>query len=264
MIKEILKLMMGMLLAGGAMVLAADAQAQTNHLKRPDMAAISRPNTSGNVAAAPKPKKKKSQQQRTEVRVIKTEVKQVAPKVYHQTMEEAYRQGLTHYRQGNFTQAYPLLESAATRDHDEAQLLLGLMHRTGSGCDQSAEKAFTWLRLSAFNCNPYAQFFYGESLLYGEGCDEDATEAATWLRKAAEEEIGDAQLLLAAMFERGVGVGQSMEEAFRWYKSSARLNIYEACYKLADFYENGIGTRPNQTQAAKWRARGEELEELDD
>lgn len=258
--------LIGAILFAGIWVLCPNAFAQSSTLNRPDVGNVSPGrvnNNSGNASGSRK--MKKSQRQRTQGRVVNTVVKNSTPvRVHQKSMEEAYREGKAYFDRGEYHNAYAPLESAASREHDEAQLLLGFLHRTGEGCEKSDVKAYNWFRLSAFNGNPYAQFFYGECLIYGEGCDADPTEAATWIRKAAEDEIGDAQLLLAVMFEKGVGVSPSMEEAFRWYKAAARLDIYEACYRLADCYENGIGTRQNLTQAAKWRARGEELEDLVD
>lgn len=64
---------------------------------------------------------------------------------------DAARQGVRAFMRGDYTAAFPLLESAARNGHLKAQILLSKMYFAGNGVSQDKEQYAYWLARAAEN-----------------------------------------------------------------------------------------------------------------
>jgi TPR repeat protein len=122
----------------------------------------------------------------------------------------------------NYADAERRLRVAATQGDAEAQLWLGL------GYDRS---------------------YFGRT---------DYPEALTWLRQSAAQGLPDAQYAFAQMYEDGHGVAKSDEDAAYWYRRAADhfsdvSGVFQAEVQLAYMYRDGR-LRRNDVEAYMWFA----------
>jgi uncharacterized protein len=68
-----------------------------------------------------------------------------------------YRQGVTDYNSGNFTEAAASFRLAAEQGHAESQYLLSTMYDAGEGLTQDDTQAAYWERKAAEQGHAYAQ-----------------------------------------------------------------------------------------------------------
>lgn len=119
--------------------------------------------------------------------------------------------------------------AAAEQGDVEAQIILGIMYRTGDlyywmGEDWRSDdaKGLAWFRRAAEQGSARAQVLVGRMYASGEGTAKDESEAAKWYRLAADQGSNAAQIYLAVLYEYGRGVPVDLVEAYKWFDLAAR------------------------------------------
>lgn len=207
-----------------------------------------------------------------------------------ESIRKAYLQGKQYYDNEAYTDAYPLLISAANQGHAKAQYLIGRLYQYGDGVSQDDQKAFYWYQKSVDCGCPHAysslsnMYLKGKgttvdinkgisccieaikansifasldareiarSYENGDGVKQDLAKALTIYRNLAEYGEDIHQFEYGRCFRDGKGVPQNHAEAFLWFsKASAQENMY-ASYELGKLYLTGKGTQYNPEEAAR-------------
>ncbi len=81
------------------------------------------------------------------------------------------------YKRGDFVEAFEELMPLADAGHAEAQLMVGLMYKTGRGVPQDFTEAAKWMRRSADQGESSAQGILGIMYLKAEGVPRDLVKA---------------------------------------------------------------------------------------
>jgi Sel1 repeat len=136
-----------------------------------------------------------------------------------------------------------------------AEYMLGTMLEFGRAMPADPEAAFKWYRKAADHGEVAAQFRYGAFLHEGLGIARDDAEAAKWLRKAADADNAEAQSLLGTLYAFGQGVKVDEAAAVAWWTRAADAGQPDAGFNLAAALANGRGTAADPAAAAGWYAK---------
>jgi TPR repeat protein len=159
-----------------------------------------------------------------------------------------FRQGVSEYNAGNFSEAAASFRLAAEQGRAESQYILSTMYDAGQGLPQDDTEAAYWESKAAEQGHAYAQ----ANLSFRCYAAGNFSEAFAWCQRAADGNLAWAQYNLGLMYRKGEGVEQSDIEAAHWYRRAAHQNFPEAEQKLADLYYFGKGVPLSYTQAAVW------------
>ena len=159
-----------------------------------------------------------------------------------------YRQAVTDYNAGDFTEAAASFRLAAEQSHAESQYLLSTMYDAGQGLPQDDTQAAYWERKAAEQGHAYAQ----ANLSFRFYAADNFREAFAWCERAAHSNLAWAQYNLGLMYRKGEGVQQNNREAAHWYRLAATQNFPEAQQKLADLYYTGQGVEHDYAQSRHW------------
>lgn len=146
----------------------------------------------------------------------------------HASERTEFRDGLSAYRDKNYSKAIRIWRSLAEKGHDKAQYNLGIVYFQGAGASKDAKKAVKWFRKSAMQGYADAQYHLGLMFLNGEGVKQNDKNAGKWFRKAAEQGDELAQYSLAAMYVYGKGVPKDYVKAHLWSNLAARQGNKDA------------------------------------
>ena len=119
----------------------------------------------------------------------------------------------------DYEEAFRYVKEASDMGWTEADFLLALMYRDGSGTERSVEMA------------------------------------EAYLTKAAEAGHQRAMTILADMYNEGKYLSRDPEKAFRWYLESARSGNPRSQYQVASMLSAGIGTEKDPKASKEWFAR---------
>ena len=149
---------------------------------------------------------------------------------------------------------YTKSELTALAEHGDAnaQVWLGryvLMHNPSSDEAQSAMK---WLRASAAQNNPEAEFYLGYLYDHGEFVPRNPTLAVENYAAAAAQHNAMAENNLASLYQRGQGVKKNLQKAFELYLAAAQEGNAVAQTNLANMYYGGHGVARDYTQTVYW------------
>lgn len=111
--------------------------------------------------------------------------------------------------------------------------------------------------------DPRAELVAALKLLNGDGIATDVPSAAHWLRKSAEQNQPMAQYWLGTLYERGRGVPLNRATAMKWYELAARAGNAKAMYRLGVGEAEGWNGEPDYTAAAKWFSGAADLGIID-
>jgi len=131
-----------------------------------------------------------------------------------QTGDEAY------YQQKNFPAAFTAYQKAAETGGRYGQFMLANMYLSGEGVKRDPLKYLHWMRKSAENGYPPANYLMG--MVY---ISRDAMAASKYFEVAAGKEHGGAMHMLGMMYARGIGVQQSDKEAVRWFRMAKAQGV---------------------------------------
>lgn len=119
-------------------------------------------------------------------------------------------------------------EKAASRNYDNALVSLGDLYYKGEGVKQSYKKAFELYSRALRREIPSAQYRLGLCCYYGRGTKQDKKAAAEWFKKAVAQVDPEAEYMLGVCYEKGEGVKKDLKKAKACYKNAAEANIKEA------------------------------------
>ena len=145
-----------------------------------------------------------------------------------------------------------------------AQFYLGARLSAGNGgTERNPREAVIWLRKSADQGFPLAQFSLGILYEQGEGVTRNSDEALRWYQAAADQGYALAQYNLAVMYEKGDGIPTNPSLAGKWYMAAAEQGQGKAQYNLGCLYMEGRGVGRDLVESYKWmclaEASGNEL-----
>jgi TPR repeat protein len=150
----------------------------------------------------------------------------------------------------NKTEATRWLEQSASKENEEAQLLLGSLYLAYF---QDETKAFDWLLKAAGQKNKFAQFWVGGLYFKGLGVAQNYEEAIKWWEKAAAQGDNFAQTKLGDVYAKGLGEARDEVKAVEWWRIAATQGKNDkAQYRLGVAYSKGKGVPPNDSEAFKW------------
>ena len=94
--------------------------------------------------------------------------------------EAQFKQAMTAYEAGHYSQALRLLQPLAQQDDAKAQYNLGLLYENGWGVTQNYKKAVAWYQKAANQGIAEAQYNLGVMYEEGRGVQQDYQQAAAW------------------------------------------------------------------------------------
>lgn len=151
-------------------------------------------------------------------------------------------------------------ESLAEKGDPAAQLRLGISYLQNGENLQDLKKALSYLRKSAIQNNPLAQFTLGVMHERGKGVDPDPVNSLKWFYIAAEAGHKQAQVitkeLRANVTTKQVLAAQNLAKYFNdavmLYKASIVKKNPEWQFKLGYLFDEGLGVDKDHTEAAHW------------
>ncbi len=137
--------------------------------------------------------------------------------------ESDFQVGMDYYRYRNYKQAAVYLKKSAEQGEPAAQYYLGLMYRYGNGVSIDYKKAFYLFKKSAEQGNADAQVRLGRMYQWGTGVRSNYRMAVFWYTKASKQGNIFAQFSLGQMYHYGTGTPEdSLKSKYyinRAYKS---------------------------------------------
>ena len=101
----------------------------------------------------------------------------------------------TAYRAGEFEKAMSIATPLAAEGSADAQLIVGLMYRDGTGVSKDEHRAFKMFELSAENGNVAAQFNVAKAYQEGQGTRRDYIRARYWYERADATQARDERVV---------------------------------------------------------------------
>ena len=157
--------------------------------------------------------------------------------------------------EGDETQYFLTLKSAAEVHHPEAEFLLGMCYRNGTGIEKDRASAVNWFRSAAEHGYFKANAYLANLLLDAEGSEDDYAAALRWLTPAAEQGEPYAQYLMSRVYQNGLGVSADPAVAMEWLVRSAEQNFALAENQLGAAYCDGINVQANRDLGIVWYTR---------
>jgi hypothetical protein len=125
----------------------------------------------------------------------------------------AESKGDAAYENKDYDGALAAYRTAAEADGAYGQFMLANMYLAGEGIKRDPQQYLHWMRRSAENGYPPANYLMGRAYL-----PSDATTAVRYFEAAARDEHGVSMHMLGLMYASGTGVEQSDLEALRWFR----------------------------------------------
>jgi uncharacterized protein len=123
--------------------------------------------------------------------------------------------------------------------------------------DAHLAEAVDWLRKSALQGFPLAQYLYSLYCEGGIGMASDPSEAFRYCLLAANRGYYPAARRAASMLEKGTGVAINLEQAFHWYYRAAELGDVDSATSVGRMYAGGVGVEKNDARALEWLQEGQ-------
>ncbi len=125
--------------------------------------------------------------------------------------------GHIYFEQDKYDLAFKYLSEAEEKDELQAITDLAVMYWRGLGVTENQDKAKTLAQRSVelSNRDPFCLFLLG--VIYEE---KDNTKAFTYVKESAENGEPSAQYRLAVYYQQGVGVKANENLAYKWYKKA--------------------------------------------
>lgn len=145
-------------------------------------------------------------------------------------------------------------EKAAMQGERSALFYLGILYRDGKGGEQDASEAVKWLTQAALaHWTGEAEYELGVLYFNGNGTPKDYLQAKSWWEKAAEKGSNLAEYALGILyFEGGSGVEKDYPKAREWWEKSANSQNADSQYMLGYIYHGGVGIERNYVKAREW------------
>ena len=143
------------------------------------------------------------------------------------------------------------LRASAVQNEPEAQFYLGYLYEKGKFLPQDYALAFQNYRAAALMHYGPAENNLASLYQHGQGVPRDPTQAFQWYLASAEDGDPTGQINLATLYYRGEGISQDYEKAVRWLRASADAGCSHAQNNLAYFYFYGIVVQRDYVAAAR-------------
>jgi hypothetical protein len=167
------------------------------------------------------------------------------------------------YDRGDFATARQMFEPLAQQGDRKAQTMMGHFHAGGRGFPQNIDEADKWYRLAAAQAEPIAQYnVFGIELQQAARTRRQikpSQQAVEWLRQSAEQDFPAAQFLLSMSLHNGQLLPKNEAESFRWLRRAADFEIYLIHFILANRYLRGEGVEKNVPEAYFWASVGKRV-----
>jgi len=115
------------------------------------------------------------------------------------TIDEAFRQGLDAYQEGDYDKARDAWLPIAEAGHGPAQRNLGVLNYLGQGVEQDHAAAVGWFRLAAEQGTAESALKLAVMYANGHGLERDLVRAYQWARIAQDQEDPAADEWLASL-----------------------------------------------------------------
>ena len=167
-------------------------------------------------------------------------------------------------------------------------MALANFYLLGFGTEKNENEAARLHKIGAEKGDAFCQSCYGRDLLYGIGVKKDVESALIWLRKSAAQKEPDAEYTLHRLYAEGTEVKADPNEARQWLlraaehgQHDARANLAEeilqakdhkraksvlswvrpgamagharSCYIMGFIYSVGFGVKTDDVEAMAWR-----------
>ncbi|WP_230550269.1 tetratricopeptide repeat protein [Reyranella aquatilis] len=132
----------------------------------------------------------------------------------------------------------------AEKGNASAEFYLGLLYRNGQGVPRNEAEANAWLRKSADQGYPPAQYFVAV-------LTKQPTEAFDWYKKAAEQDYAAAQFRVGEIYDFGVLAPRDRAESLRLWRMAAERGYGPAISRMGMLYVTG-DLPTDKVQAFKW------------
>lgn len=152
--------------------------------------------------------------------------------------------GLEAYKRGDHAAAAALWRPSAEKGDASAEFYLGLLYRNGQGVPRNEAEATAWLRKSADQGYPPAQYSVARSTT-------QRAEAFDWYKKAAEQDYAAAQFTLGDIYDFGVLAPRNRAESLKLWRMAAERGYGPAIYRMGMLYLTG-DLPMDRVQAFKW------------
>ncbi len=151
------------------------------------------------------------------------------------------------------------LQRAAAQKHDDAQLLLAVLHQRGEGVPADLGKAFRLARQVAERGHRFGMGMVAECYEHGRGVKPDPAQAVYWYRRAAEAGEPLAQTRLGYLYLAGRGVKPDRKQAVQWLERAAAQYHPPAFYILGFLYLGQEGGASDPVAAYQWLLMAERI-----
>ena len=91
---------------------------------------------------------------------------------------------------------------------------------------KEVQEMIHWIKLSAKQGNPEAEYHLANCYQYGKGVTPDPAESVMWYRKAAAQGVDTACLHIGYHYMTGWGVTKDAAEAAKWFRQGAKSDVY--------------------------------------
>ncbi len=117
--------------------------------------------------------------------------------------------------------AIDLLKSCASKNHSEAQYMLGMLYKNGISVTANEKEAFLYLEKAALQDHSKAACELGILYKDGIGCELNFDKAIQWFKKADELGNSKGSYSIGYLYFKGLGsIDQSYTKAIEWFKKS--------------------------------------------
>jgi TPR repeat protein len=132
----------------------------------------------------------------------------------------AETEGDAAYQNKDYARAAAAYRKAAEAEGGYGQFMLANMYLAGEGMKRDPKQHLHWMRKSAENGYPPANYLMGMAYL-----PHNPATARQYLESAAGDEHGAAMHMLGLMYASGTGVEQSNGQALRWFRRAKAQGI---------------------------------------
>jgi TPR repeat protein len=101
-----------------------------------------------------------------------------------------------------------------------------------------------------------AEYALGQAYLQGNGgIEKNEGEAIRWNRKAADQALPEAEYAMGFLASEGIGMSRDDSVANSWFTKAASHGHAEAAFRISTMYANGEGVAKDPEEQRKWQCR---------
>jgi enhanced entry protein EnhC len=148
------------------------------------------------------------------------------------------------------------LKKSAKQKFPNAQYKLGLLYLNGQNIKKDRAKGIDLIAKAA------EQNFTPAMVKLAELATKESRDsvAKAWYEKAAEEGNVSAMVALAKQYQDPKSSNHDLNQAYEWMLKAAKKGSVVAQQALAQMYQEGQGVAVNEKEAAVWKAKAEQSE----